>query len=67
MLRKPPPRKNVTVRRDESGDYILRGTSEGVVAKFTAHEWRNLGLRPLSRGVVCVVDLQVSGIAKKRR
>lgn len=60
-------RKNVTVKRDECGDYILRGKSGGVVAKFTAHEWRNLGLRPLSAGVVCVVDLQVSGITKKSK
>lgn len=60
-------RKNVTVKREDSGDYILRGKSGGVVAKFTAHEWRNLGLRPISVGVVCVVDFQLSGIAKKRK
>lgn len=62
-----PKRKNVTVRRDDDGDYILRGTSEGVVAKFTSSQWRNLGLRPISRGIVCVVDLQVSGVPKKRK
>lgn len=58
-------RKNVTVKRDESGDYILRGISGGVVAKLTAHEWRNLGLRKLAVEAVYVVDLRVSGINKK--
>lgn len=60
-------RKNVTVKREESGDYVLRGKSGGVVAKFTASEWRNLGLRRLAVEAVYVVDLRVSGVVKKRK
>lgn len=60
-------RKNVTVHRPLVGNYILRGKSGCIIAELTADQWRDLGLRQITIGSTRTVDLQVSGLPKKRK
>lgn len=60
-------RKNVWVMRNEDGDYDLIGKSGDYVISILSDDWRALGLRPLRKGQEAMIDLQVSGVPKKRK
>jgi hypothetical protein len=60
-------RRNVTVTRAGDGWYHLNGIMGHEVRTFSTEDWRQLGLKPLRRGTTAVVDMQVSGVPKKRK
>lgn len=62
-------RRNVTVERDsgEWAGYRILGKSGKLVAQLSSLEWKDLGLKPLRKGQSCRLDLQASGIPKKRK
>lgn len=60
-------RKNVWVIRNKAGTYDLMGKSGDHVVSIGPDDWRALGLRPLRKGQEAMIDLQVSGVPKKRK
>lgn len=58
-------RKNVKVERVPAGFYRLYARERCVVA-IMADQWKDLGLKPLRKGQTATIDLQVSGLPKKR-
>ena len=66
-MAKSKPRRNVTVKRGkDAGDYFLYGISSAFIGELSAAEWKDLGLKPLRKGETCRLDLQASGIPKRK-
>ena len=60
-------RKNILTVRMQDGVYDLKGKSGFHVLFLSSGEWRDLGLKPLRKGQEVMVDLQVSGVPKKKK
>ena len=60
-------RKNVTATRDSVGLYFLSGIDGKCALIVDGETWRQLGLKKLAKGVTALVDLQVSGLPKKKK
>lgn len=60
-------RRNVTATRDTVGGYTLSDTKGVAVVYLTGDQWHRLGLKPLAKGAVWRIDLQLSGVPRKPR